>query len=328
MFKVAGQEAGVAAPGAGTDYDVSGYAADQESNSFSLTFSSGGQQGGRNWCRCDQCGYAGPWCGQHQTPPVKDSRLISGDWFVEGVMEELDSPGEWFFDPTDRMLYLWPNATEAQDMVVPHLKTLVMIDGGKAGTAAGISFTGVGFRDSVATYMHPEWSAPSGGDWSLYHGGAMQVTNAADLTVEGCTFRRLDGNAIYLFGKSRDTKIAKNTFEWLGENAVATKGDSDKWDARDGMQPRRTLIEDNIMHDVGIYEKQSSAYGHNKACLTTVSGNIMYNLPRAAINFNDALGGVRCLGLLQEFALARVRLDPDTHAAGVKPRYVTSPGVV
>ena len=48
---------------------------------------------GRNWCRCDQCGYAGKWCGQHQTPPVKDTRLISGDWFVEGVLEELDIPG-------------------------------------------------------------------------------------------------------------------------------------------------------------------------------------------------------------------------------------------
>ena len=59
MFKVAGHRAGVVAPGAGVDYDVSGYATDQVSNSLSLSFSSGGQQGGRNWCRCDQCTYAG-----------------------------------------------------------------------------------------------------------------------------------------------------------------------------------------------------------------------------------------------------------------------------
>ena len=38
---------------------VLGAAALAASKSISLTFSSGGQQGGRNWCRCDQCGYAG-----------------------------------------------------------------------------------------------------------------------------------------------------------------------------------------------------------------------------------------------------------------------------
>ena len=35
----------------------------------------GGRQGGRNWCRCDQCSYAGPWCNGED-----DDRLISGTW--------------------------------------------------------------------------------------------------------------------------------------------------------------------------------------------------------------------------------------------------------
>ena len=49
----------------------------------------------------------GPWCGQHQSPPVPDDRLISGDWFVEGVREELDVPGEYHYDSDTRMLYYW-----------------------------------------------------------------------------------------------------------------------------------------------------------------------------------------------------------------------------
>eukprot|EP00040_Diaphanoeca_grandis_P010287 m.52629 g.52629 ORF g.52629 m.52629 type:complete len:878 (+) comp21637_c0_seq1:31-2664(+) len=263
-----------------------------------LSFSSGGQQGGRNWCRCDQCTYAGSWCGQHQTPPKPDTRLISGSWYVEGVLEELDQPGEWHYDSTTRELTVWPNSTETvkavEDMVVPIVQTLVRIDGkgdAASGTVSGITFEGIGFRDSVATYMAKEWSAPSGGDWSLYHGGAMVITNAEDVNITECVFRRLDGNAIYLPGKSRDVRIEKNSFEWLGENAVTTNGDSEKWDARAGEQPRKTLVSQNIMHDLGLYEKQSSAWGQNKACLANVSNNIMYNLPRAAINFNDALGG-------------------------------------
>lgn len=47
--------------------------------------------GARNWCRCDQCSYAAPWCGQHQNPPDNsDDRLISGTWMVENIFLELD----------------------------------------------------------------------------------------------------------------------------------------------------------------------------------------------------------------------------------------------
>ena len=37
----------------------------------------------------------------------------------------------------------------------------------------------------------------------------------------------------------------------------------------------------------GHYEKQSSFWSNNKACLVTVENNIAFNAPRAGINFND-----------------------------------------
>jgi hypothetical protein len=50
-----------------------------DSKTHAFNFSGGGQQGGRNWCRCDQCGYAGKWCRQHSVPPDNsDTRLIGG----------------------------------------------------------------------------------------------------------------------------------------------------------------------------------------------------------------------------------------------------------
>ena len=271
-------------------FRVSGRAdsADASEDSVTFAFAHGGQQGGRNWCRCDQCSYAALWCGQHKTPPDNtDARLISGSWYVEGVAKELDRPGEWFFDPTSRSLVVWPNITSPTNVrarpnppgniVVPVLKTLVSISNGGTGaeTAVGITFDGIGFRDSVATYMAKEWSAPSGGDWSLFHGGAVSITAAANVTVTGCHFRRLDGNAIYLPGRSRDVVVEKSAFEWLGENAVAANGDTEQWDARGGDQPRSTVVTENIMHDLGLYEKQSSGWAQNKACLATVSKNIM-----------------------------------------------------
>ena len=108
-------------------------------------FAAGGWQGGRNWCSCDQCPYAGPWCGEKQTPPNKtDDRLISGSWYVENVREELDEPGEWWFDESTQQLFLLPNTTTTtttttttadgtaaptQTLVVPVLQTLIRFTG-------------------------------------------------------------------------------------------------------------------------------------------------------------------------------------------------------
>ena len=74
-------------------FEVANSSVSDDGATLTATFSpGGGKQGGRNWCRCDQCGYAGPWCGQHQTPPDNnDTRLISGTWMVENVLAELDA---------------------------------------------------------------------------------------------------------------------------------------------------------------------------------------------------------------------------------------------
>jgi hypothetical protein len=45
------------------------------------------------------------------------------------------------------------------------------------------------------------------------------------------------------------------------------------------------------MREVGIYEKQSAGVAHNKAAQTIIRNNIIFNVPRAAINFNEMLGG-------------------------------------
>jgi hypothetical protein len=252
-----------------------------------MTFAKGGgRQGGRNWCRCDQCTYAAGWCGQHQTPAWNDTRLISGTWMVENVLDELDQPGEYFFDRQRKLLYVKPNSTiDLVDFRIGMMEEL--FDFRHVGN---VTIENLGFRDTAPTYM-ADWSAPSGGDWSLQRGGAIFLENVSNVTIRNCHFRRLDGNAIFLSRKTRNVTIDGNRFEWLGENAIATWGDTNDYDATAGEFPMYTLIQHNIMRELGIYQKQSSAVGLAKTALTTIRNNIMFNTPRAAINFNDMVGG-------------------------------------
>lgn len=256
-----------------------------------LMFSGGGQQGGRNWCRCDQCAYAAAWCGQHSNQ-TNDTRLISGNWFVENIRDELDAPGEFWFDHEQRMLYLYPNSTSPpSSLVVPLLSSLVEVTGTDRGRpVVNVTIERVGFRDTRRTELET-MTAPSGGDWSMYRGGALFIENAENVTISNSTFSRLDGNAVFLSRYTRDVSVLESEFAWLGMSGVAFWGDTNLWDATSGNQPRRTRIESNFFRELGIYVKQSSAVGMAKSPQTFIRGNVMINMPRAAINFNDGLGG-------------------------------------
>ena len=254
-------------------------------NQFSFE-KGGGKQGGRNWCRCDQCTYAGRWCRQHQDPPDNtDDRLISGLWWIENVLPELDQPGEFWYNHSSRQLYVYPNTTDGDDSWKDNFRFATLENIVELFNVSNVVISNVGFRDSAVTFMS-DWSAPSGGDWALHRGGTLFLENTTDIVIRNSTFRRLDSNAIFLSRRNRNVLIERNRFEWLAENAIATWGQTDKYDATKGEQPWNTMIYHNVMRELGIYEKQSSAYGHVKAALSDVRNNIMFNMPRAASKFS------------------------------------------
>lgn len=58
--------------------------------------------------------------------------------------------------------------------------------------------------------------------------------------------------------------------------------------------PTGTLVEGCVFSDMGVYVKQAGAVYMALSANSTVRRNIAYNLPRAAINYNDgAFGGHR-----------------------------------
>ena len=255
-----------------------------------LLFGRGGSQGGRSWCKCDQCTYVGPWCKRDDDGKVIDDRLIGGGWFVENVLEELDSPGEFFYVESNRTILLLLNATDIEEdsdmtLIAPRLATLIDIDG-----ADRVTISNIGFRDAKSTFLEKH-GVPSGGDWSLYKGAALQIANTIGTSVQSCTFSRLDGTAIILTDRTRQITIEDCEFEWLGESAMAAWGHTDEWDGRGGRQPRETIVRRNIVREIGLFQKQSSAWFQAKSCDNHITDNLFFNMPRAAININDGFGG-------------------------------------
>lgn len=224
---------------------------------------------------------------------------------VENVMEELDAPNEWFYNTDSRTLYFFYNATSGTEppsdtlFVITSQKTLIMAQGNMTDPVEDITIRGVNFRDTAYTYMDPH-GMPSGGDWALERMGAVFLEGTKNVTIDGCIFERLDGNAIMVSGYNRNTTITRNEFAWLGSTAIAQWGYTKTvdesapgmgWDGTDGNQPRFSNISYNFAHELGIWEKQSSFYTQAKSCQSLITNNIFFNGPRAGINFNDGFGG-------------------------------------
>ena len=97
----------------------------------------------------------------------------------------------------------------------------------------------------------------------------------------------------------RDASVRDSHFRWIGDTAIACWGKTDElgdggragMNATAGNFPVDTVIDSNIVREVGMWEKQSSMYFHAKAARTRVTKNLFFNGPRAGINFNDGLGG-------------------------------------
>ena len=109
-----------------------------------------------------------------------------------------------------------------------------------------------------------------------------------------------------LNGYNRNATIVGNEFAWVGATCVASWGYSSTcfngncsfklpWregpDARGGEQPRGTRVLNNLFREMGIFQKQASAYFHAKSGLAEVAGNVVFNGPRAMFNLNDGMIG-------------------------------------
>lgn len=225
-----------------------------------------------------------------------------GDFFVENIREELDAAREFFFSKKDRRLYYFHNATAGTPIPpdtlfeATKLDTIVRAFGNQSSPIVNQQFLGVKFTGSAIQYMNPH-GVPSGGDWALQRDAALFFEGTEGLNITGCSFERLDGNAIMLSGYTRNAVIAENSFAYIGDTVIASWGRTKELngaegpDGTDGNQPRGTQIVRNIVRENGHFSKQASPYFQAKTAQTTLEGNIFFNGPRAGINFNDGFGG-------------------------------------
>jgi hypothetical protein len=215
-----------------------------------------------------------------------------GAFYVANIFEELDSPNEWFLDKDTRTLYFMPNETMPQVFVASQIPCLISISGSSnEDSVQNVLIQGLILTETSSTYMR-EYTVPSGGDWSVHRGGTLYLTNTRNITITQNSFKELGSNGVALIDYNDATSITLNEFVWLLDSAIILVGSTNGIDGFSVVsQPTNTLIQSNLIHEIGIYIKQSSPVLISVSRSASVIGNLMFNMPRAGINVNDGFYG-------------------------------------
>lgn len=101
-------------------------------------------------------------------------------YYFLNILEELDSPGEWYLDRTRGLLFLYPPEDIGQIRAEVSLLEAPLVT---SDSASHIIFRGLSFSTS--------------------RGNGFRITGGTGITVENCTFRHLGHDAVVVAGGSR-----------------------------------------------------------------------------------------------------------------------------
>jgi hypothetical protein len=167
---------------------------------------------------------------------------------------------------------------------------LISVVGTQSEPVRNIRLQGLTFSHTEVTFFQP-YEVPSGGDWSIHRGGTIFAEGTEGFQVVGCVFDSVGGNGLLISNYARNTSIAGNEFVWTGDSAIVVVGSTNLIDGTSGNQPIGTQVIGNLVHELGIWGKQTAAYFQALTYETYLGYNVFFNGPRSGINFNDGFGG-------------------------------------
>jgi hypothetical protein len=251
--------------------------------------------------------YEGGWQNNRPAPMHAQYR------FVENIFEELDAPGEWWYDSSAQILYCYPpkgSVVENAQFEVSYLTDLLHIIGNAHQLVKNIAIQDISFTGTSRSFMQTKEPLLRS-DWTIYRGGAILLDGTENIRINNCSFSCLGGNAILLSNYNKNDSVQHNDIHDIGASAVAFVGNpaavrspafryelSVPWNEMDyttgpktNDYPQYCLVQDNLIHHIGTIEKQVAGIEIDMSASITVSHNTIYNTPRSGINIGDGCWG-------------------------------------
>lgn len=263
--------------------------------------------------------------------------------YVENIFEELDAPGEWFYDRENGILYVYPFPdTDLPNAVVEgtDLPCLIECSGTEIEPVRHLRFQGITFQHTSRTFMDNREPLLRS-DWTIYRGGAVLFRNAEDCVLENCRLDQIGGNGIFVDGYARRISIQGCHLSEIGGSGVAFVGRLEAVrsplfeyqerqsvhaiDVEPGPQtdeyPSDCLVEDCLIYRTGRVEKQSAPVQLSMALRVNVRHCSIYDVPRAGINISEGTWGGHVIEYCDVFDTVQETSDHGAFNSWGRDRY-------
>ena len=155
-------------------------------------------------------------------PREQHGEIDKGSWFwIEGVKEELDMPGEWYLNHQEGKLYYKPlqgKSPNDSEIIFPYLNRIFYVKGDVENGVAvkNIQFQGFDFRHTTYTLGQIEAR--------VHTDCAVMFENAQECSIKDCSFSNIGGYALWLHLDSRNNIFDHNTVANSGGGGVLLTG--------------------------------------------------------------------------------------------------------
>jgi len=251
--------------------------------------------------------YDGGWQNNRQSAMHKKYRM------VENIFEELDAPGEWYFDQQSSTLYYAPDNNlilENAKVEIVRLRHLVEFQGSEQKPVSHIRFEGFVVQHAARTFMDCKEPLLRS-DWAIYRGGAFLLSGTQSISILNCEFNQLGGNAIFINNFNRNALVKGCHIHEIGASGVCFVGDPDAVynplfgygetnklseisrvpGPKTNNYPSLSTVEDCLIHSIGTVERQPAGVQISMAMDITVRDCSIYDTARAGINVSEGTWG-------------------------------------
>jgi len=254
-------------PNVGQWAHVAGAAADQGADHFSYD----GDRPAR-WARAEDAWVYGYWkfdwadryapitgvdAAHHQIQMAPAADLVSPTaghrWYALNLLEELDTPGEWYLDRKAGRLYFWPPSDiKAGRPTVSLTRDLLHLDGVSHVTLRGLTL-------------------------EACRGDAVTIRNGSHDLIEGCTLRNI-GDRGATIAASTDSGVRGGEITGTGEGGATIDGGD-----RKTLVPGRNFVENCRIHDYSRWARTYRPGVGIDGVGNRISHDLIYDAPHNAI---------------------------------------------
>ncbi|MGQ9608925.1 MAG: right-handed parallel beta-helix repeat-containing protein [bacterium] len=190
-------------------------------------------------------------------PPYHHYGYRKGQWFYGyNILAEIDTPGEWYLDREDGILYFMPpSPLEEGNAVVSVLDTLIVMDNVDYVTVSNITF-------------------------EACRRTAFTINNCNNNLISNCIFRNLGSWAVNISG-GKNNKVFGCNIHDTGDGGVSISGGD-----RRNLEPSNHCVENNHIYRYGRWNRMYQPAISIGGVGNCARHNLIHDAPHMAIFFS------------------------------------------